>query len=84
MLRSYKNEQKSDLSMFKTRNSFKIKGLEVFKSHGTDDQMAKYLDKLSRLIGENIEFLENRNIRFKNAELDIDNALEAITASIRG
>ena len=46
--------------------------------------MAKYLDKLSRLIGENIEFLENRNIRFKNAELDIDNALEAITASIRG
>ena len=61
-----------------------IKRLEVFKSHGTDDQMAKYLDKLSRLIGENIEFLENRNIRFKNAELDIDNALEAITASIRG
>ena len=46
--------------------------------------MSKYLVKLSSLIGENIEFLENRNIRFKNAEFDIDNAQEAISASVRG
>ena len=60
-----------------------IKRLEVFKSHGTDDQMTIYLDKLSDLIGENIELLENRNIKYKDSELDIDNALQIISDSIR-
>ena len=60
-----------------------IKRLEVFKSHGTDNQMSIYLGKLSDLIGENIELLENRNIKYKDSELDIDNALQIISDSIR-
>ena len=60
-----------------------IKRLEVFKSHGTDEQMSIYLDKLSDLIGEKIEPLENRNIKYNDSELDIDNALQTISDSIR-
>jgi len=60
-----------------------VKRLEVFKSHGTDDQMSIYLDKLSGLIGEKIELLENRNIKYKDNELDIDNALQSIFDSLR-
>jgi carbamoyltransferase len=59
-----------------------IKRLEVFKSHGTDDQMSIYLGKLSDLIGEKIEPLENRNIKYRDSELDIDNALQIISDSI--
>ena len=60
-----------------------IKRLEVFKTHGTNTQMSKYLVKLSNLLVENVEFLDNRNIRFKNQEFDIDNAQDAILASVR-
>jgi carbamoyltransferase len=61
-----------------------IKRLEVFKAHGTDDQMASYLTKLSSLIGESVEFAESRMISFNNTKFDIDSAQDAISSSVRG
>tara|TARA_Y100001970_G_C14256833_1_gene876166 strand:+ start:1106 stop:3040 length:1935 start_codon:yes stop_codon:yes gene_type:complete len=55
-----------------------IKRLQVFKNFGTDSQMSGYLDKLSSLIGEDIHILKNRNIKFKDKELDIDSAQDFI------
>jgi len=51
-----------------------IKRISVFKNFGTNDQMARYFEKLSKLIGEDIEVLSNRHIKFRNEELDLDRA----------
>jgi len=51
-----------------------IKRISVFKNFGTNDQMTRYFEKLSKLIGEDIEVLSNRHIKFRNEELDLDRA----------
>ena len=51
-----------------------IKRISVFKNCGTNDQMIRYFEKLSKLIGEDIEVLSNRHIKFRNEELDLDRA----------
>jgi carbamoyltransferase len=60
-----------------------VKRVGVFKTHGTDCQMNRYLDRLSSLVGNNIELSGERKIKFLGAELDIDSAQEAMEASIR-
>lgn len=60
-----------------------IKRLEVFKNHGTEKQMSEYLDKLSGLLGDDIQFLDNKKIEYNNQELNIDSAQDAILAAIR-
>ena len=60
-----------------------VKRVGVFKTHGTDCQMIRYLDRLSSLVGNNIELSGERKIKFLGAELDIDSAQEAMEASIR-
>ncbi len=60
-----------------------INRLNVFKSYGTNEQMRLYLNRLSELLEEKIEFLENRNIKFRDLELEIDDALEEISNSLK-
>ena len=60
-----------------------IKRLEVFKTHGTEKQMSEYLNKLSGLLGENIQSLDDKKIKFKNQAFDIDSAQDAILSNIR-
>jgi hypothetical protein len=55
-----------------------IKRLEVFKDFGTDNQMSEYLNKLSDLIEQKISFIENKKIRFRDKELDIESAQDII------
>ncbi len=61
-----------------------IKRLDVFKDFGTDNQMSGYLERLSDLIGEDIGMLENKNIKFRNKELDIKEAQDFIFDFVKG
>ena len=45
--------------------------------------MSEYLDKLSGLLGDDIQFLDNKKIEYNNQELNIDSAQDAILAAIR-
>ena len=57
---------------------------DVFKDFGTDNQMSGYLERLSDLIGEDIGMLENKNIKFRNKELDIKEAQDFIFDFVKG
>jgi carbamoyltransferase len=60
-----------------------VERLKVFKTHGTDSQMTKYLLNLSNLIGVNVELSDNRKIKFLDKVLDIDSAQEIIISVLR-
>jgi carbamoyltransferase len=49
-----------------------IKRLSVFNSHGTDTQMMKYLDNLSKLLVLDIKMQENRKIKIFENIFDIE------------
>ena len=61
-----------------------IKRIGVFQDFGTDIQMSEYFKRLSKLIGEDIELLENRKIKFKDKELDTESAQEYIFDFVKG
>ena len=61
-----------------------IKRLEVFKDFGTDNQMSEYLNKLSDLIEEKVSLTDNKKIKFRDEELDIESAQDIIFDFVKG
>jgi|SaaInlStandDraft_4_1057021.scaffolds.fasta_scaffold00748_5 carbamoyltransferase len=61
-----------------------INRLEVFKTHGTDMQMSKYLANLANLVGADIELSDNRGIKFLNKVFSIDSGQRAIISLVEG
>jgi carbamoyltransferase len=60
-----------------------IQRLIVFKTHGSNLQMLKYLQNLSNLVGLKIEMEEDRRIKLLGKVLDIDSAKDEIASIIR-
>ena len=60
-----------------------VERLSVFKEHGTEIQMSKYLNYLSKLIGINLELSDHRKIKFQNNVSEITEAQRIITSVIR-
>lgn len=58
-----------------------IKRIDVLKKYGTKNQTSKYLEKLSELLGEKIELISGKKIKFRKEEHDIDNFSKAISST---
>ena len=59
-----------------------VKRLSVFKEYGTEKQMSKYLSKLSKLIGINMEVTEDKRIRHLDKTYTIDEIQNIISTSL--
>jgi len=58
-----------------------IKRIDVLKKYGTKNQTSKYLEKLSELLGEKIELISGKKIKFRKEEHDFDNFSKAISST---
>jgi len=59
-----------------------VKRLSVFKEYGTEKQMSKYLSKLSKLIGIDMEVTEDKRIRHLDKTYTIDEIQNIISTSL--
>ena len=60
-----------------------IERLSVFKKHGTEEQMKKYLVKLSKLLLLPVKSNNDKKIIFKNKIYNIDDAIDAICGELK-
>ena len=57
--------------------------LSVFKKFGTEVQMLKYLNHLSKLIGIKLELIEHRKIKIQNTINEISEAQRIIASKLK-